>query len=161
MSAGRVLAIDYGTKRIGVAVSDELGWTAQPLATYRRRSLNDDLTYLRDLVQEYVVREVVIGLPVRTNGDLGPEAHAVELFRQRLQAVLAVPVVTWDERYTTQSAEAVLLEADVSRTKRKLAVDRIAAAILLQDYLASQAANSLSPEPQEDDRDEWANPLGA
>lgn len=151
MTATRVLAIDYGTKRMGMAVSDELGWTAQPLETYHRRSLDSDLAHIRKLVQDYDVRQVVLGLPIRSNGELGPEAHAVELFRQRLQTILPVPIVTWDERHTTSSAEAVLLEADMSRAKRKLVVDRIAAAILLQDYLASQSSETSPSDPPGDD----------
>ncbi|GKS58113.1 putative pre-16S rRNA nuclease [Nitrospira sp.] len=159
MAATRVLAIDYGTKRMGMALSDELGWTAQPLETYQRRSLNSDLAHIRNLVEEYAVRQVVLGLPIRTTGELGPEAHAVELFRQHLQAILSVPVVTWDERHTTHSAEAVLLEADMSRAKRKLVIDRIAAAILLQDYLASQDSGVSQAEPQDDDGDPEPHPF--
>lgn len=136
----RILALDYGTKRIGVALSDELGWTAQPLETYRRKTLEADLAHIAALVREHEAGEVVLGLPIRTTGELGPEARVVENFRQRLQPLLSVPIVTWDERHTTQSAEELLIEADLSRAKRKQVVDRIAAAILLQSYLAGQAS---------------------
>ncbi len=154
MAATRILALDHGTKRIGVALSDELRWTAQPLETYQRRSLDADLAHIQQLVREHEVAQVVIGLPIRTTGELGPEAQAVELFRQQLEARLPVPVVAWDERHTTQTAESVLLEANLSRAKRKQTIDRVAAAILLQSYLAS-----LAPEPPDEaftePDDEW------
>ncbi|HSE57907.1 MAG TPA: Holliday junction resolvase RuvX [Nitrospiraceae bacterium] len=138
----RILALDYGTKRIGVALSDELGWTAQPLETYRRRTLEADLAHIAALVREHEAGEVVLGLPIRTTGELGPEAAAVEDFRRRLQPLLSVPIVTWDERHTTQSAEELLIEADLSRAKRREVVDRVAAAILLQSYLAGQTSRA-------------------
>lgn len=140
LKSKRILGLDYGTKRIGVALSDELGWTAQPLETYRRRTLEADLAHITALVRDHEAREVVLGLPIRTTGEVGPEAAAVEEFRRRLQPLLSVPIVTWDERHTTQSAEALLIEADLSRAKRKQVVDRVAAAILLQSYLASHTS---------------------
>ncbi len=154
MAGTRILGLDHGTKRIGVALSDELGWTAQPLETYQRRSLDADLAHIRELVIEHEVGRVVIGLPLRTSGEVGPEAQAVEQFRQLLEGALPVPVVAWDERHTTQSAEAVLLEADVSRAKRKQVIDRIAAAILLKDYLASQAPRDVTVAADDD----WFDP---
>lgn len=140
LTGKRILALDYGTKRIGVALSDELGWTAQPLETYRRRTLEADLAHIAALVREHEAGEVVLGLPIRTTGELGPEAAAVEDFRRRLQPLLSVPIVTWDERHTTQSAEELLIEADLSRAKRRQVVDRVAAAILLQSYLAGRTS---------------------
>ncbi len=154
----RILALDHGTKRIGVALSDELGWTAQPLETYHRRTVDADLAHIRRLVQEHEVGRVVIGLPIRTNGELGPEAQAVEQFRRQLESVLSVPVEAWDERHTTQTAEAVLLEADLSRAKRKQVIDRVAAAVLLQNYLASHAPPAKSGSLSDGDVDEWDTP---
>lgn len=142
----RILALDYGTKRIGVALSDELGWTAQPLETYRRKTLEADLAHIAALVREHEAAEVVLGLPIRTTGELGPEAAAVEHFRQRLQPLLPVPIVTWDERHTTQSAEELLIRADLSRAKRRQVVDRVAAAILLQSYLTDRPGSASHPE---------------
>jgi putative Holliday junction resolvase len=139
MQGARILALDHGTKRIGIALSDELGWTGQPLETYVRRTLEADLKHIDRLVREHHVAEVVIGLPLRLNGEIGPAAQSVQEFVKRLEEVLTVPVVTWDERMTTKSAEEVLIAADVSRKKRKGAVDRIAAAILLQSYLQSRS----------------------
>ncbi|HMS86167.1 MAG TPA: Holliday junction resolvase RuvX [Nitrospira sp.] len=139
MMATRILALDYGTKRIGVALSDELGWTAQPLETFERKTLDQDLVHIQQLVSAHDVREVVIGLPLRLNGEEGPAVQAVHLFVARLGEVLPVPLVMWDERMTTRSAEELLIAADVSRKKRKGVVDRVAAAILLQGYLEAQS----------------------
>lgn len=140
MLKARILALDHGTKRIGVAVSDEMGWTAQPLETYERRSIEKDLAHILELVQVHEVDRVVLGLPLRLNGEIGPAAEAVREFGDRLEKALPVPVVMWDERMTTKSAEDLLIAADVSRKRRKGIVDRIAAAILLQSYLESLTA---------------------
>lgn len=138
--ASRILALDHGTKRIGVALSDELGWTAQPLETYERRTLDRDIAHIQDLVRVHEVGRVLLGLPLRLSGDEGPAVQAVRQFVERLEASLSVPVVTWDERMTTKAAEELLIAADMSRRKRKGVVDRIAAAILLQSYLEAHAA---------------------
>jgi putative Holliday junction resolvase len=139
-TGGRILALDYGTKRIGVALSDELGWTAQPLETFERKSLEADLAHIRQLVLRHEVREVVIGMPVTMDGRTGPAAQSAQRFRDTLQAAVGVPAVSWDERLTTKAAEQMLIEADVSRKKRKGAVDRIAAALLLKSYLEHLAS---------------------
>ena len=144
--ATRILALDYGTKRIGVALSDELGWTAQPLETLERRTLDRDFAHIQQLVNAHDVREVVIGLPLRLNGEEGPAVQAVHQFVDRLGEVLSVPIVMWDERMTTRSAEELLIAADVSRKKRKGVVDRVAAAILLQSYLEANTASTSSGE---------------
>lgn len=138
MSGSRVLALDYGTKRIGVALSDELGWTAQPLETFERRTLDRDVAHVASLVQAHAVREVVLGFPLQLDGREGPAIQAMRNFAAHLEQGLAVPLVLWDERLTTKAAEDLLIAADVSRKKRKGAVDRVAAAILLQSYLASR-----------------------
>jgi putative Holliday junction resolvase len=140
MAGTRILALDPGTKRIGVALSDELGWTAQPLETFERRSVEADIAHIRDLVKEHEVGEVVVGLPLRLDGRAGPEAEEAERFRGKLAEALPVPVVAWDERLTSRSAEDLLIQANVSRKKRKGAVDRIAAALILQSYLASRSS---------------------
>ena len=135
----RILALDYGTKRIGVALSDEMGWTAQPLETYERRTLDQDIAHIQDLVRTHDVGRVVLGLPLRLGGEEGPAVQAVHQFLEPLAEALPVPVVTWDERLTTVDAEELLIAADVSRKKRKGTVDRIAAAFLLQSFLEAQA----------------------
>ncbi|HJT21876.1 MAG TPA: Holliday junction resolvase RuvX [Nitrospira sp.] len=136
MRHARILALDYGTKRIGVALSDELGWTAQPLETFERRTLDRDLAHIAELVSVHDVGHVVLGFPLQLDGREGPAVQAMREFAARVEESLPVPLVLWDERMTTKAAEDLLIAADVSRKKRKGAVDRIAAAILLQSYLA-------------------------
>ena len=137
MNGQRILAIDHGSKRIGFALSDELGWTAQPLETYHRRNPEADIRHIQGLVREHGVSQVLVGMPFRLDGEMGPAAKVVEAFVQALEPALSVPVVIWDERMTTCAAEDLLIAADVGRRKRKGIVDRIAAAILLQSYLTS------------------------
>ncbi|HYM38425.1 MAG TPA: Holliday junction resolvase RuvX [Nitrospiraceae bacterium] len=139
----RILALDPGTKRIGVALSDELGWTAQPLETFERKSLHVDVAHINELVRRHEVREIVIGMPIQLDGRAGLAAQSVQQFLEALQAAVDVPVVPWDERLTTKAAEQMLIEADVSRKKRKGAVDRVAAALLLKSYL--EHLSSLQP----------------
>ncbi|HMW86658.1 MAG TPA: Holliday junction resolvase RuvX [Nitrospira sp.] len=146
MKGQRILAIDHGSKRIGFALSDELGWTAQPLETFHRRNPEADIRHIQELVREHEVGRVLVGLPLRLDGESGPAAKVVEEFIQLLEPALSVPVVTWDERMTTCAAEDLLIAADVGRRKRKGIVDRIAAAILLQSYLASLEKPSTSQE---------------
>jgi putative holliday junction resolvase len=137
MEGKRILALDYGTKRIGVALSDELGWTAQPLETLNRRTLDRDIAHIADLVRTYEARQVLLGFPLQLDGRAGPAIEAMREFQARLEEGVSVPVILWDERLTTKAAEDLLIAADVSRKKRKGVVDRIAASILLQSYLAS------------------------
>jgi putative Holliday junction resolvase len=144
MAATRILALDPGTKRIGVALSDELGWTAQPLETFERKSLNVDIAHINELVRRHEVREIVVGMPIQLNGRMGPAAQSAQQFLEALQAAVGIPVVAWDERLTTKAAEQMLIEADVSRKKRKGAVDRVAAALLLKSYLEHLSSAPLS-----------------
>ena len=143
----RILALDHGTKRIGVALSDELGWTAQPLETYERQTLDLDIAHILDLVTAHEVGKVLLGLPLRLNGEEGLAVQAVHQFLERLADALPVPVVTWDERLTTKDAEQLLIAADVGWKKRKGMVDRIAAAILLQSYLEAQSPSLVQDRP--------------
>lgn len=137
MAGTRIMALDPGTKRIGVALSDEMGWIAQPLETFERRSEEADVAHIRRLVERHAVCRVVMGMPLRMDGRVGPEAERINRFIKKLATALPVPVVAWDERLTTRSAEDLLIGANVSRRKRKGTVDRVAAAILLQSYLES------------------------
>ena len=137
MEGKRILALDYGTKRIGVALSDELGWTAQPLETLNRRTLDRDIAHIASLVGRHEVGQVLLGFPIQLDGREGPAIQAMREFQARLEQGVTVPVILWDERLTTKAAEDLLIAADVSRKKRKGVVDRIAASILLQSYLAS------------------------
>jgi putative transcription antitermination factor YqgF len=119
MSGSRILALDYGTKRIGVALSDELGWTAQPLETFERRTLDRDVAHVASLVQSHGVREVVLGFPLQLDGREGPAVQAMRNFAVRLEEGLPVPLVLWDERLTTKAAEDLLIAADVSKKTQR------------------------------------------
>ncbi|MDA8144978.1 MAG: Holliday junction resolvase RuvX [Thermaerobacter sp.] len=130
---GRVMALDVGERRIGVAVSDELGCTAQPLEILERGA--DDLERIGALAGRWSVERIVVGLPLRTDGARGPEAQAVEEFARRLQEKTGYAVKTWDERFTTVAAERALLEGGVSRRRRRVVRDKVAAALILQGYL--------------------------
>ncbi len=133
----RILGLDVGTKRIGVALSDELLLTAQGADTIYRQELGRDLGLIRDLIKANDVREVVIGLPLNMDGSYSAKTKEVVEFMDSLARSIEVPVKTWDERLTTVQAERVLLEADVSRAKRKRVTDKLAAQIILQGYLDS------------------------
>lgn len=134
----RVLGLDVGEKTIGVAVSDLMGWTAQGITVVRRTSLENDLTALRKLVEEYAVEKFVLGLPRRTDGSYGPETEKIYQFASELEREFALPVEYWDERFSTVSAERILLEGDVSRAKRRQVIDKVAATVILQAYLDSK-----------------------
>lgn len=136
----RIAGLDVGDKTIGVALSDELGWTAQGLEVIRRRSLDDDMARLAAIAREYGVERWVVGMPRNMNGTYGPRAEMTREFMQHLQERTGLPVEAYDERMTTMLAEKVLLTADVSRAKRKRVIDKMAAAVILQGYLDAQAA---------------------
>ena len=135
MAVTRYLGLDLGTRRIGVAVSDELGFTAQPLPTLEPRSEDEALAAIRSLLDRYGVREVVVGLPKNMNGTLGPAAEQALAFATRLEEGGLAKVTMWDERLTSRAAERLLIEADVRRSKRKRAVDQMAAVLILQGFL--------------------------
>jgi putative Holliday junction resolvase len=131
----RILGLDYGDKTIGVAVSDEFGWTAQGVEVIRRGSKEQDLDRLRKIISEYHVEEIVVGLPKNMNATIGPRGEICIEFAQTLEQTLHLPVHLWDERLTTVAAERTLLEADVSRKKRRQVIDKMAAVFILQGYL--------------------------
>jgi len=136
----RVLGLDVGTKTVGVALSDEFGWTAQGLTTLKINEENSKFGFeeIGQLIKEYQVDTVVIGLPKNMNGTIGPRAEASMQYAAEIENKFAVPTVLWDERLTTVAAERVLLEADVSRKKRKKVIDKMAAVMILQGYLDSK-----------------------
>jgi putative holliday junction resolvase len=136
----RVLGLDVGTKTVGVALSDEFGWTAQGLTTLKINEEKNEFGFdeIGQLIKEYQVDTVVIGLPKNMNGTIGPRAEASKQFASEIENKFAVPTVLWDERLTTMAAERVLLEADVSRKKRKKVIDKMAAVMILQGYLNSK-----------------------
>lgn len=133
----RTLGLDVGDKTIGVAASDLLGWTAQGIETILRTSIKKDLQRLEELVKTYEVTKIVVGLPKNMNGTIGPQGEKVLEFVERLKRRFNVEVVLWDERLTTVAAERSLIEADVSRKKRKEVIDKMAAVYILQGYLDS------------------------
>ncbi|MBD0381755.1 Holliday junction resolvase RuvX [Paenibacillus sedimenti] len=131
----RWMGLDYGDKTIGVALSDELGWTAQGLEVIQRRKPENDLERLEAIVRQYEVTEIIVGLPKNMNNTIGPRGELAIAFSQELQQRLNVPVHLWDERLTTVAATRTLLEADVSRKKRKTVIDKMAAQLILQGYM--------------------------
>ncbi|MBI4460100.1 MAG: Holliday junction resolvase RuvX [Acidobacteria bacterium] len=135
---GRVLAIDLGSRRMGLAVSDPMRLIAQGLPTYQRQNKRQDLGRLRALVREYEVSLVVIGNPVNMNGSEGPQSAKAREFASELQQYLDVAVQMWDERLTSVEANRVLDESGVDRNKRAEVVDRIAAVLLLENFLDSR-----------------------
>ncbi len=130
----RCMGLDYGDKTIGVAVSDEFRWTAQGLETIRRKSPDQDLDRLREIIKQYEVTEIVVGLPKNMNGTIGPRGEICKEYADLLKETLHLPVHLWDERLTTVAAQRTLIEADVSRKKRKQVIDKMAAAIILQGF---------------------------
>jgi len=143
----RSFGLDVGTKTVGVAVSDVLGLTAQPVTTLRRTNLRADLTELRRLAEHHSVEHVVVGLPLNMDGTEGASAAEARRFGDAVTRQLGLPVDYWDERLTTAAANRVLLEAHVSRAKRKAVVDRVAAALILQGWLDAHHAPVHGDEP--------------
>lgn len=132
----RILGLDIGDKRIGIALSDELALTAQALEVVERKGKEGkELEYLQSLVDRYGVRTVVVGLPKNLDGSLGPQGKKVLAYVAELQRNLPVSVVLWDERLTTVEAQKHLIRGDASRRRRKKVIDKIAAALILQSYL--------------------------
>jgi putative holliday junction resolvase len=136
----RVLGLDVGSKTVGIALSDEMGWTAQGLKTLKINEERQEFGFeeIGQIIKEYQVDTVVIGLPKNMNGTIGPRGQASQQFANEVESRFAVPTVLWDERLTTMAAERVLLEADVSRKKRKKVIDKMAAMMILQGYLDSK-----------------------
>ena len=135
----RILGLDVGSKTVGVAISDEFGWTAQGIETIKINEVEDEygLDLIGQIIKEYGVSKIVVGLPKNMNGTIGPRGEASQKFGQLLKKTFHIPVVFWDERLSTMAAERVLLEADMSRKKRKKVIDKMAAVMILQGYLDS------------------------
>ncbi len=135
----RILGIDYGSRRIGVAICDELGMTAQGVATITRKNREADLGAIADLVRRYNVERIVIGYPLRLDGSEGIQCEKINRFTRRLKARLSLPVTRWDETLSTCEAQELLRQGGVPLEKRRGIVDRVAASIILQGYLDAQA----------------------
>ncbi len=149
----RTLGLDVGTKTIGVAVSDALGLTAQGVTTIRRTSLKADLAELGAIAREHEATHAVIGLPLNMDGSEGPRAEASRKFAEAVTGALGLTVEFWDERLSTVAAQRTLLEADLSRAKRRQVIDQMAAQFILQGWLDSRRppeslhADDYDPEP--------------
>jgi putative Holliday junction resolvase len=133
----RILGLDYGEKRIGVAVCDELGLTAQGLPTIIRKNKKHDWEILESLIRNYKVEKIVIGYPVRLDGSEGIQCEKVNRFKTLLEKKFALPVFKWQETLSTKEAEEILINAGVRWEKRKKMVDKLAACLILQSYLDS------------------------
>ncbi len=136
----RIIGLDYGSKTVGVAVSDALGWTAQPVETIVRKEenkLRKTLARIQEIAQEYGAERIVLGFPKMMNNTLGDRAEKTMEFKEMVEKRTGLPVVLWDERLTTRSAESVLQESGVRRENRKACIDQIAAIFILQGYLDS------------------------
>lgn len=131
----RILAIDFGEKRIGLALSDPLGFTAQGIETLERQNIKQVTAAIVDIVKKNQVGEIVIGLPVNMDGTRGFKAEEVLKFVPALEAASGVPVKTWDERLTSREANRLMIEEGLSRKKQRANSDRLAATLILQNYL--------------------------
>lgn len=134
------MGLDVGSKTVGIAISDELGWTAQGLKTLKIDEEKNKFGFdeIGQLIKEYGISQVVIGLPKNMNGTIGPRGEASKRYAEEIEKQFSVATILWDERLTTMAAERVLLEADVSRKKRKKVIDKMAASMILQGYLDSK-----------------------
>lgn len=136
-----VMGIDYGSKRIGLAVSDGLGLTAQGLETLERTNIEDDIIRLVELAVERSVEKIIVGNPLNLDGSEGPAAEETGRFADLLREACGVPVLLWDERLSTAQAERAMLDADVSRRIRKKSRDRMAAQLILQSFMDAHGRN--------------------
>jgi|SRR5271166_3011446 len=136
----RILALDFGSKRIGLAVTDELGLTAQGLPTLRRSNKRNDLDHLRRVIRQYNVSEMVMGLPLRMSGSEGIQSEKVQTFAEELRRKFKLPVHLFDERLTSVEANRVLRESDMSIRRRAEVVDQLAAVLILQSFLEFRKA---------------------
>lgn len=136
----KAMGLDVGTKTVGVAIRDAFGWTAQGIETIKINEEKGEFGIARivELVKQHNVTSFVVGYPKNMNNTIGPRGEASEAYKALLEETFALPVVLWDERLTTMAAERVLIDADVSRKKRKQVIDKMAAVMILQGYLDSK-----------------------
>lgn len=139
---GRVLGLDVGSRRIGIAVSDPLGITAQGLETLQRKNKRHDFEHLSQIIGKYDVKEIVVGLPLRMSGAEGTQAGKMHEFAEELRKRFSLPVHLWDERLTSAEANRLLRETELSIEKRSRAVDRMAAVLILQGWMESRRQTS-------------------
>ncbi|RKQ37870.1 Holliday junction resolvase RuvX [Oceanobacillus halophilus] len=133
----KLIGFDVGSKTIGVAISDALGWTAQGLTTiyWDEEAINSADKEISEIIKEHDIGKAIVGLPKNMNGTIGERGEASQKFADHIEETFQIPTVLWDERLTTMAAERVLLEADMSRKKRKKVIDKMAAVMILQGFL--------------------------
>ena len=134
----RLLGIDYGTRRIGLAISDATGMIARPLDTIQRTALEDDLKKIEAAIEQFQPGEIVIGLPVSMNGQSSEKTEEVINFIDKMKKSIKIPIAQWDERLTTVIGERMLIDSGVRRENRKNMIDKVAAVVILQSYLDSK-----------------------
>jgi putative holliday junction resolvase len=138
MATGRVMALDVGKVRVGVALSDPLGYTAQPLLTLWRKNRSDDLRSLLRLIRKHEVAEIVVGNPLHLSGDVSPWASKVQEFADEIRKRTQVPVHLWDERLSTRAAHEILNEAGHDQKDRKYVIDQVAAVVILRGWMEAK-----------------------
>lgn len=143
----RIMGLDVGSTTIGVAVSDELGITAQGLKTIKRKKKEDDLRELQTIISQFDVKRIVVGLPKNMDGSLGRQAEFVLNWIDELKKMIPLPVEIWDERLSTVEASRTLITADLTRKKRKGVIDKLAAVLILQGYLQQIGNRKDEPRP--------------
>lgn len=131
----RILALDVGDVRVGIAYTDALELSVNPLESYKRKNVEDDYVYIADLINKYKIQKVVIGLPLNMDGTEGPRVESTKLFADNLRKYTDVPFDWQDERLTTVTAERLLIEQGMRREKRKNVIDKVAAMVILSSYL--------------------------
>ncbi len=141
--SGRILGLDVGARRIGVAVTDPLGITAQGLDTIQRQNKRLDFGQLESVIRQYEVQEIVVGYPLRLSGEIGIQAEKMTLFAEELKKRFQIPVHLYDERLTSAEANRVLRESEISIEKRAKAVDRMAAVLILQAWMETRSRREL------------------
>jgi putative Holliday junction resolvase len=137
---GRILGLDVGARRIGLAISDPLGLTAQGLTTLHRRNRRFDHSELGKVIREHAVSEIVIGNPLRMSGESGAQAEKMSAFAAQIEQEFSLPVYLWDERLTTAEAHRLLDETGIRDARRKAVIDKMAAVLILQSFLDARAA---------------------
>ncbi len=135
---GKILSLDIGSKTIGVAVSDELGITANGITTIYRKSATEDLEKLRELTKLYNPTEIVVGLPYNQDSSLGSKGEKIKKFALLIENTFNIQVKFWDESFSTKTAEHTLIEAGIGRKKRKSVIDKMAATVILREYLSHE-----------------------
>lgn len=145
---GRTLGLDVGSRRIGIAVSDPLGITAQGLETLQRRNKRTDLAALDQIIRDYSITQIVVGLPLRMSGAEGIQSGKMQVFAEDLRKHFGLPVHLWDERLTSAEANRLLRETELSIEKRAKAVDRMAAILILQSWMESRHLSSGRYDPR-------------